>query len=107
MRRWYTRMGVIASRRSGLTRARLRPRPSRPGATAGRASDGVRRGAERRPPSDGQSLAALGAPTLERQATGTRLHAGAEAVGAGALALLGLVGALHGRRAGSVTGSAV
>ena len=49
----------------------------------------------RRHGSDGQPLAALVAAALERQAAGARAHARAEPVGAGALALLGLVGALH------------
>ena len=50
--------------------------------------------------SDGESLAALGAAALERQPAGRVLHARAEPVRAGALALLGLVGPLHGGRAG-------
>ena len=51
------------------------------------------------PASDGQALAALGPAALERQAPGLRLHALAEPVAAGALALLWLVGAFHGERA--------
>src|SRR3954468_22536053 len=46
--------------------------------------------------SDGEALAALGAPALERQATGLRLHALAKPVRPRALALLRLVGPLHG-----------
>src|SRR5215210_2698978 len=49
----------------------------------------------RPPPLDREPLAALVATALEDDATGTRLHARPEAVRAGALALLGLVGALH------------
>src|SRR5205085_5949480 len=47
--------------------------------------------------SDRQALAALVAPALERQAPGACGHPGPEPVGAGALALLGLIGPLHGR----------
>src|SRR4051794_25782089 len=45
---------------------------------------------------DGELLAALVAAALEHGPAGTGAHPLAEAVGAGALALLGLVGALHG-----------
>src|SRR5262245_15800385 len=45
--------------------------------------------------SDGQALAALVAAALEHEPAGTRAHTGAKPVGAGALALLGLIGALH------------
>ena len=45
-----------------------------------------------------EPLAALVAAALEQRAAGARAHAGAEPVGAGALALLRLVGALHERR---------
>src|SRR3954471_10664405 len=48
--------------------------------------------------SDREALAALGAAALQRQPAGLRLHALAKAVCACALALLRLVGALHGRR---------
>lgn len=46
-------------------------------------------------PSDGEALAALVATTLERHATRASRHALTESVCAGALALLGLVRALH------------
>ena len=44
----------------------------------------------------GEPLAALGAAALEKRTAGAGAHARAEPVGAGALALLWLVGALHG-----------
>ena len=43
-----------------------------------------------------RALAALVATALDGQTAGARRHPGAEAVGAGALALLGLIGPLHG-----------
>ena len=46
-------------------------------------------------PSDRQTLAPLGPAALEHDPTSMRVHAGAEPVGTGTLALLGLVGALH------------
>ena len=55
------------------------------------------------PPSDAEPLPALRATALQGQTPGTRAHARAEPVGAGALSLLGLVGALHGRRRESLT----
>src|SRR6201999_1250735 len=45
--------------------------------------------------SDGEALAALVATTLQGLATRSRLHACAEPVRTGALALLGLVSAFH------------
>src|SRR5262245_33804972 len=51
-----------------------------------------------------EPLAALGAAPPQHVPAGARAHAGTEPVGAGALALLGLVGPLHGdrnRRAGN------
>ena len=44
---------------------------------------------------DGQLLAALGATTREDGAAGLGCHAGTEAVGLGALPLVGLIGTLH------------
>src|SRR5215210_4860875 len=73
---------------SGPGGRRARTRRS---ATAG--GDDARRSRPR--PLDRQPLAALVATALEDDATGTGLHASAEAVRPGALALLGLVGALH------------
>ena len=52
----------------------------------------------RRPRSRRQPLATLAAPALDDLAAAARAHAGAEPVGPGALALLGLVGPLHDRR---------
>src|SRR5215210_8092602 len=50
------------------------------------------------PASDGEALAALGPAALERLTPGLREHALAKPVAASTLALLGLVGALHGER---------
>src|SRR5581483_4397427 len=81
-------------------------RPTAPGGTrdriprcvtAARSDAARRRRAPARSRSDREALAALVAPALERQPPGARLHAGAEAVHPRALALLGLIGALHGR----------
>src|SRR6185437_1775052 len=94
-------------RRAGTRRARARgPRASGPGERPGRnrrcATASPARPADEppgRPPSHRQALATLGAAALERESAGAGLHAGSNAVGAGALALLRLVGAFHGSRA--------
>src|SRR5262249_3719616 len=54
--------------------------------------------------SDGRSVAALVGAALEHEPAGTRAHTGTKPVGAGALALLGLIGALHVSRTPSVRG---
>ena len=64
-------------------------------------------GAGAPPPSDGEPLPALRATALQGQTAGARAHARAEPVGAGALSLLGLVGALHGSAKGVVDGGPV
>src|SRR4051812_9472715 len=53
---------------------------------------------------DSQSLAALVAAALEHEPAGAGAHTGTKPVGAGALALLGLIGALHVSRTPSVRG---
>src|SRR5215210_2649976 len=107
--------GRLPLPRAGRCRARGSGcRPSAPGGrpartrrcgTGARVWGGraARWGAAGRPPSDGQLLATLRAAALQRDAAGARAHADTEPVRAGALALLGLVGALHGVRTGSET----
>jgi hypothetical protein len=53
------------------------------------------------PDADGETLAAFAAAIVQDGAPTTRLHAGAEAVGAEAAQVVGLVGALHRKSSGS------
>ena len=70
-----------------------RPARTRRSATACAASESARRSGDRS--LDREPLAALVATPLQHDPAGTRRHLVAGAVGPGALALLGLVGALH------------
>src|SRR3712207_6300206 len=80
--------------RSGSPSSDLAGRRARTRRCATAADGGAHR--PRRRPLDRQPLAALVATALEDETAGAGLHARAEPVRAGALALLGLVGALHG-----------
>ena len=104
-----TRAASSRSRRRGSEASGSGRRPTDPAArrhrtrrraTAARAS--IRRQGRRRGRRSeavtlcGEALAALGPPTLQHRAAGARAHALAKAVGLGALAGVGLIGALHG-----------
>src|SRR5436190_149198 len=94
------RAGTSRRRGSGWHAIAPRDRPGRTrrsGTGAGAGSDAGRRDRRGPPPLRGEPLAALGAPPLQHGAPAPRAHPRPESVRAGALALLGLIGALHRR----------